>query len=79
MNVDIMINFKISEKFESEIWPWNTGLIYDHLNQPFYWGAQKTVWKSIRINDSSLHDEFKFAEASIKESSTPIVYRLINN
>merc|ERR1719443_1335902 len=33
--IETDLNF-IPERYEEQIWPWNTRLVYEHLSQPWY-------------------------------------------
>ena len=62
------------KRYESDIWPWNTKLVYDHLNSELYTASQETVWKALNINGSSILEEFQFAQDRVWESKSPIVF-----
>jgi len=65
----------IEVKFDKEIWPWNTKLVAEHLDQDWfkYNGAQRIVWRNLQMN-STLKAEIKFAADKVKESTTPTVF-----
>jgi len=56
-----------------EIWPWNTNLIEEHLNQEWWgglwgWGARASTWKRMNMN-TSWDEEVQFAVDKVAESS----------
>jgi len=65
----------VAEKFGKEIWPWNTKLIKEHLNQKWFQdnGAYENVWKGLGMN-TSMAQEVDFADQKVKESTTPTTF-----
>ena len=66
----------VAEHFGQKIWPWNTKLVKDHLNQEMYQagnGAYNHVWKQLGMN-TSMAQEVDFADQKIKESTTPTIF-----
>ena len=68
----------VAEKFGNEIWPWNTKLVKDHLNQEWFKsnGAHSFVWKNLGMN-TSLEAEFDFADEKVKDSTAPTSFWLV--
>merc|ERR1712025_1446313 len=56
----------------TEIWPWNTNLIDQHLNQAWWgnlwFGAKATTWRRLNMN-SSWDEEVQFAVDKVAEGA----------
>lgn len=61
----------IPEKYEKEIWPWNTRLVYDHLSQPWFTddGQDRAVARRLGISPSQMEDEWRWIESLYKDDS----------
>lgn len=61
----------IPERYETQIWPWNTRLVYDHLSQPWMTenGQERAIARRLGISASQMRDEWRWIQSLYEDDS----------
>jgi len=60
-------------KYDTEIWPWNTKLVKEHLNQPWFWQYHEGAHEILGVN-TTMQEEIHFADQKVQQSTDKIYF-----